>query len=38
MRAKRNLHDTILQLFYPILQKTIRFMHLITKTLYVVFA
>ena len=37
MRGKRNLYDTVLQLLYPNLQKTIRWLHLITKTLCVDF-
>ena len=37
MRGKRNPYDAVLRLLYPILQKTIRWSLLITKTLYVVF-
>ena len=37
MRGKRNLYDTVLRLLYPDLQKTILWLHLITKKLCVVF-
>ena len=37
MRGKRNPYDTVLQLLYPNLQKTILWLHLITKTLCVAF-